>query len=222
MEYTAPTRKLLEQYDIEATDLMYCTLLRSGWGKHEAVFYAYHLQWFDLAKINVFIRERTKARPGIITLINDNTAQDRAAAKELRDLKDKLKQQKKRQSTSKPDDSIDPDKMSKEELGRMYCQIMRDNSSDDKTRMDAAKAYSSLFQLQKEQTEEEDNRINFYLPPNCHYCDRCKNCELKRELEERGCKVRAKKTSPYLWQVVKPSDDDSEFINPSINEQDGV
>lgn len=219
MEVTDKLKKLMDKYSIEIEDLVFCELINAGWGKYEAMFSAYHLAYFDRGKMNIWIRERKAAYPGIDKLIIDNDTRERESAKELRELKEKLKEKRKRgSSTTTADPDADPDKMSKEELGKMYVRIMRDSSTDDKTKMDAAKSYSSLYQLQKEQEEEENNNINFFLPPGCHYCDRCKNCKLKGELEARGCKIRAKKTSPYLWEIVKPGEDEDQFVDSVISE----
>ena len=207
MEITNRTKSLTEKYDLDPEDIAFCDMIRAGWGKFEAIFYAYHLSYFDINKITTWYREHLKSRPGILKLQSDYNEEDKAARKELQTLKEKVKNQTKRR---KSDESVSDDEtMSKEELGKMYIRIMRDSTSDDKTKMDASKAYTALYQLQKEQTEEVDNRLTFFLPDSCHYCDRCKNCELKTELENRGCKIRAKRTSPYLWELVKPEEADN-------------
>ncbi|MCQ2231436.1 MAG: hypothetical protein MJZ30_06265 [Paludibacteraceae bacterium] len=206
MELTARLKKITEKYDLDPEDVIYCDLTRAGWGKFEAIFYAYHLSYFDVSKINIWMRDRQKLHPGIAKLLIDYEEEDKEERKKIRELEEKVKSQKKRASATKID--ADSDKMTKEELGRMYVQIMKNPNADDKSKMEASKAYTQLYQLQKEQDKDEDNRLNFYLPANCHYCDRCRDCELKTELEKRGCKIRAKKSSPFLWEVVDEKDAD--------------
>lgn len=167
MELSAKVKKMMDDYGIQPEDVAYCCLVASGWLKSEAAYYAYHLSYFDRQRIASFMDARSKTFSGITKLTNALIGQSAATEKELKELKTRLREMKR--SGKKASESL-PDRLTKEDLGTLYTNIIHDNLADSKTKMDAAKNYTALYQMNKMDEEVEDNRIHFFLPLTCNKC----------------------------------------------------
>ena len=215
MNLSKHVKELTISYTLEPEDVAYCELRANGWSESEAAFYAFHLTYSEPVAIRRWILNHITLRPRIPDLIADLKARydlksqrAAAAANMSRQIEEEVERRINEFKQSIETSSRSKESMSKEDLDRMYINIMHDDHADPKTKMDASKAYVAIHpEMKADQSDEEDDRINFFLPVNCHYCDRCKNCELKTELEKRGCRIRAKRTSPYLWEMVSDTED---------------
>lgn len=181
MILTAEKQGLLEAYGLEPSDLMYCDLVISGWGKIEAAFFAYGLAYEDQTRIRKFLHDHVIRVSGVERYIDerkrsltDNLGKRmaRQAAREEREAREFERRVKTEVDARLRELMGDKptDKLSKEDLGRLYTSIINDPSADSKTKMDAAKNYTALYQINKTEEKEEDNRINFYLPLTCNKC----------------------------------------------------
>lgn len=181
MILTAEKQGLLEAYGLEPSDLMYCDLVISGWGKIEAAFFAYGLAYEDQTRIRKFLHDHVIRVSGVERYIDerkrsltDNLGKRmaRKAAREEREAREFEKRVKTEVDARLRELMGDKptDKLSKEDLGRLYTSIINDPAADSKTKMDAAKNYTALYQINKTEEKEEDNRINFYLPLTCNKC----------------------------------------------------
>lgn len=181
MILTAEKQGLLEAYGLEPSDLMYCDLVISGWGKIEAAFFAYGLAYEDQTRIRKFLHDHVIRVSGVERYIDerkrsltDNLGKRmaRQAAREEREAREFERRVKTEVDARLRELMGDKptDKLSKEDLGRLYTSIINDPTADSKTKMDAAKNYTALYQINKTEEKEEDNRINFYLPLTCNKC----------------------------------------------------
>lgn len=167
MELSAKVKKMMDEYGIQPEDVAYCSLVASGWLKPEAAYYAYHLAYFDRQKLTSFIEARGKAFGGISRCLGALNEQNAATEREMKELKAKIREM--RRSGRRASESL-PDRLTKEDLGTLYTNIIHDNLADSKTKMDAAKNYTALYQMNKIDEEVEDNRIHFFLPLTCNKC----------------------------------------------------
>lgn len=167
MELSAKVKKTMDDYGIQPEDVAFCSLVAAGWLKPEAAFYAYHLAYFDRQKLTSFIEARGRAFGGIGKCLNAMIEAGNAQLAEIKELKSRLREM--RKSGRKTASQL-PDKLTKEDLGTLYTNIIHDVTADSKTKMDAAKNYTALYQMNKIEEEEEDNRIHFFLPLTCNKC----------------------------------------------------
>ena len=210
---------MMSEHNIDAEDAVYAELRADGWNDTEAAFYAFHLTYSDAVAIKRWITRHVELHPGnkdaIISLKSKTDMRMAREAKSAAAAEKRIEEEVERrlnEEIAKMKSSIASDgdeTLSNAEISRVYVKTIRDPHADPKEKNDAIKGYVSLHPEVRISTEEEDNKINFFLPVNCHYCDRCRNCELKSELESRGCRIRAKRTSPYLWELVDTDEKDN-------------
>lgn len=205
MELTARLQKMCDKYNMEPEDVAYADMLNAGWGKHEAAYYAYHLAYFDLGKIKVWLKDKLRNTPGINYMVDDLHNEEVAKQRELKELEASLKEKAKKESKkAEKNKQVTADSL-RDKAGMLdyLIDLAATPGLDLKTKADLAKQITDLQNYKKEEVKEEDTRINFHIASNCRYCDRCKNCELKDKLESYGCKVVPKSTSPFLWTIEK-------------------
>lgn len=183
MILTATKQKMLDKYLFEPSDLMFCDLVLSGWGKIEAAFFAYGLAYEDNGKIRSFLKNHVARYWGIEQYMKDKAAEDsekssrltaRAEAKAAKAeaaLEQRIEDEVNRRLKEMMDGNQTNERLSKEDLGNLYTNIIHDPTADSKTKMDAAKNYTALYQMTKVEEAVEDNRINFYLPMTCNKCE---------------------------------------------------
>ncbi|MBQ0113649.1 MAG: hypothetical protein KBT03_11000 [Bacteroidales bacterium] len=195
MELSQRLNKLMLTYNLEAKDIAYCDLVLSGWLKHEAAFYAYGLALPEKSKINLYIKEYTKNHPGIEQYLSDAEKEKMEQSVKAERLKTieaqkraKAEMEAARASAANVNNET-TDVLEKDDLLKLYSEIIRDPLADAKTKMDAAKGLSDLTQMKKEVAQVEDNRTHFFLPLSCHKCELYMNFQ-KLKQDERTDKQK--------------------------------
>lgn len=198
----------MDKYAIDIQDAVFCQLVSSGWGISESAYYAYSLAYPDKRRIQMFIDDRRRLRPGINKFLYDAEQDEKEAKRELKELKDKLskKQEKAEKEAAEQQEITEESLRTKQGMLDYLINLAATPGLDPKMKADLAKQITDLQQYKKEEIKEEDTRIHFHLPINCKYCDRCVNCSLKHELETIGYSFSKACLSPLIWKIdSKPS-----------------
>lgn len=203
MDISARAKRLMERYDIDVQDVVYCDLVNSGWGIAEAAYYAYSLTYPDKRRLNQFIDDRRKMRPGINKYIFDFEQDQKDAKRELKELKQRLsnRQTKEAKEAEEKQEVTEQALRTKQGMLDYLIQLAATPNLDPKMKADLAKQITDLQQYKKEEIKEEDTHIHFHLPINCKYCDRCVNCSLKLKLDSLGFNITKACQNPLIWKI---------------------
>lgn len=189
MEISARVRKLCDKYNMEPEDVAYADLQIAGWGKHEAAYYAYNLAYFDMSKINTWLKDKVRLAPGIQKMVNDFDEAEKLRKREEKENKLKLsaKQRKAEQDAAKNQEITAESLRDKKGMLDYLINLAATPGLDLKTKADLAKQITDLQNYKKEDsTEIIDNRIHFYLPLVCSKCSLyVKHKELQKERKEQ-------------------------------------
>lgn len=168
-------KKMMEECAIDEMDLAFCDLVAAGWSERLAAYYAYSLTSDNDASIDTFIRNQKQYHPGIL-MYQKKLEEQRLS--ETRSAQRRLAKAQSAQQGMMMEESESIDLRSKQGMLDYLIDLSRTPGLDVKTKTDLAKQISDLMQFKKEEIKEEDNRINFYLPITCKYCD------IRRQLKE--------------------------------------
>lgn len=186
MELTTRVRKIMEKYSIEPEDVIYCDLINSGWGKIEAAYYAFKLTYPDPKRINQFMREQTRQKPGINKMIDDYNEQIKEDKKKLKMLEEKISKKEDRlKKEAEKDKEVTAESLrSKQGMLDYLIDMAATPGLDIKTRTELAKQISDLQQYKKEEVHEEEERVHYFLPLTCAKCS-LYAAEKERQRQER-------------------------------------
>jgi len=193
-------RRLMAKYAIDETDLAFCDLMASGWKDTLAAYYAYGLSSEQDATILNFISNQKRFHPGINEYIHYLDERAQSDTREIQREKQRLDRQIAESTIVKDKDKYDL--RSKQGMLEYLIDLSETSGLDLKTKADLAKQITDLQNYKKEDVKIEDNRINFYLPITCKYCDKCEQCQVKEWAKENGCQFKNINGTPKITQNI--------------------
>ena len=129
MILTAEKQGLLEAYGLEPSDLMYCDLVISGWGKIEAAFFAYGLAYEDQTRIRKFLHDHVIRVSGVERYIDERK----------RSLTDNLGKRMARQAAREEREAREFERRVKTEVDARLRELMGDKPTDKLSKEDILK-----------------------------------------------------------------------------------
>lgn len=176
-------KKVMSEHVIDEMDLAFCDLVAAGWNERLAAYYAYGLSTDNDSSIDTFIKNQKSYHPGILSYQKQLDEERNEEARRLQKRSAEIEAQ------AMPTQHEEYDLRTKQGMLEYLIELSSTSGLDLKTRADLAKQISDLQNYKKEEVKIEDNRIHFYLPITCKYCNRCEKCRIKEYAEASGAKV---------------------------------
>lgn len=194
MEISEYLKTIKVRFDLDLADIAYCQLIANGWNECAAAYVAYKLTMKDDRLIKNFIKSIKSERHGIAKYLKE-IEKNRGVMTDESNMSGKdigmgegggynIVQNDGYENTAHINDTGEASLNSKDAIRNEYMKLYNTRGLDAKIKTDILNRMVALDQYQKEDSKEEDNRINFYLPLTCAKCSLFAEYRMKKK-EER-------------------------------------